>query len=329
MVEKQGLDVFDLDSPKGVDIPEGDSQHPVREYDKTEPSSLMSVEKAQLDVAISTARAYPRSVNAALQRARSLACAREDIAQGMTYALKRGQKIIKGPSIRLAEVMATSWGNARYGAHIVEEGRSYVVARGYAHDLETNVYAEVETRRRITHSDGRRYNDDMITVTSNAACAVAMRNALFKVIPGGFVTLIQTEAQRVARRESEGLEARRDKALSYFEKLGVTREQVLWTLGARGVEDIDWEGIDTMLGFATSIQSGEASVEGIFYNGEAEAAQGGTAPPEGRTSTSRGSAAEGSQRAAQSAPEQGADQHASPEGEAAREPNEGDSDDLL
>jgi len=301
------MDVFAIgEEEKGLAIPEGNGQE-VREYEVVEMGALMQMERANLDVAIATARAYPREVSRSLARAKSLACASPEIAGGMTYALKRGNKVIKGASVRLAEVMATSWGNIRYGATIIQEAEKVVVARGLAHDLETNVAASVEVRRRITHSDGRRYNDDLITVTANAACAIAMRNALFKVVPGGFVSLIQREAQKVARKESEGLEARREKALKFFESLGVKRETVFRTLGVRGVDDIDWEGIDTLLGFATSINSGEASVESIFEEGS-EASQGGDTPPEGRTSLKRGSAKEQAEEAtapAQEAEEDG------------------------
>lgn len=279
-------DVFEMEGESQLAIPEAKDQA-IREY---EDGALMQMEKANLDVSISTARHYPREVSRALARAKTLACASPDIASGMTYALKRGNKVIMGPSVRLAEVMATSWGNIRYGATIIEETDKFVVARGLAHDLETNVSASVEVRRRITDRNGRRYNDDMVTVTANAACSIAMRNALFKVVPGGFVHLIQREAQKVSRKEAEGLEVRREKAIGYFKKLGVSQDKVLHALGVRAIEDIDWEGIDILSGFAASIQTGEASVESIFEEVASSVSQGEDAPPEGKTSFKKGSA---------------------------------------
>jgi hypothetical protein len=38
-------------------------------------------------------------------------------------------------------------------------------------------------RRRIFDSRGRLFNDDMITVTGNAACAIAKRNAILSGVP--------------------------------------------------------------------------------------------------------------------------------------------------
>src|SRR5215470_13350412 len=162
----------------------------------TPPTALEALTRSELDVQIATARRYPRSL--ALFKQRALTMIRLDIetARGCFYALPRRQRQedgtfrrvnITGPSVRLAEIVATAWGNIRAGARIVAETDREVVAQGYCHDLETNNAQVMEISRRIVDRNGRRYPEDVITLTKNAACAIARRNAIYAVVPRAFV----------------------------------------------------------------------------------------------------------------------------------------------
>src|SRR5678816_4803120 len=99
----------------------------------------------------------------------------------MFYSLPRGGRNIVGPSVRFAEVVASSWGNIRSGARIIDIDDKFITAQGQCFDLEKNICVQVEVKRRITKKDGKRYDDDMIGVTGNAACSISLRNAVFKV----------------------------------------------------------------------------------------------------------------------------------------------------
>lgn len=55
-----------------------------------------------------------------------------------------------------------------------------MTAQGVFHDLERNVAITYEVRRRIVDKNGRRYKPDMIGVTANAACSIALRNAILR-----------------------------------------------------------------------------------------------------------------------------------------------------
>jgi len=240
-------------------------------------SALESIEKAAQNVQVATARQYPRGVSESLRKARDLVCYDPIIASECTFAIPRSGKIIMGKTIRLAEAMAIAWGNLRYGGRIIGMDNETLTAQGYAHDLETNVAVSVEVKRNIVDKYGRRFSLDLIRVTGQAAIAIAERNAIFKVIPGGYSNAIQREAQKVARGETEGLEVRLEKALKHFKSLGVDKGRVFSTLGAKGEKDITWHHIDRLIALATSLKTGEATVDELFPPE-------GEPPQEGRTS---------------------------------------------
>jgi hypothetical protein len=226
--------------------------------------ALGAVDRASIDMQVATAKQYPRSVDRALKEALTLATLDEDTAASMFYAMPRGGKTIEGPSARLAEVMAYSWGNLRVDADIVAEDKTHVTAMGTCFDVEKNVAVRVRVKRRITDKKGNRYNEDMIGVTSNAAISIALRNAVFKVVPQAFVRRIYGEARKASLGKGGTITQKRQKAFEWFAKLGIQETQVLEVLGVRGVDDIGEDQLITLRGMVTAIQDGESSVEQMF-----------------------------------------------------------------
>src|SRR5688500_14733606 len=81
--------------------------------------ALAALNRSEIDMQISTAKKYPRSVTRFKRDVESLACLDEETAATMFYSLPRGGKNIIGPSVRFAEVVASSWGNIRSGARVI------------------------------------------------------------------------------------------------------------------------------------------------------------------------------------------------------------------
>jgi len=227
--------------------------------------ALMAIDKAAIDIQIATAKNYPRSVDRSLKDAMTLATLDEDTAAGCFYALPRSGKTIEGPSVRLAEIMAYSWGNLRAEADIVAEDKTTITAMGTCFDLEKNVAVRVRVKRRITDKYGKRYNEDMIGVTSNAAISIALRNAVFKVIPAAFTRRIYLSARKASLGEGGTITQKRQKAMDWFAKLGVKPEQVFEVLGVKGMDDIGEDQLITLRGLVTAIQDGETTVEQVFH----------------------------------------------------------------
>ena len=241
---------------------------------------LTAISRAELDQQITTARAYPRSIKRFRDECLSMATLTEQVAEECFYALPRSGKTIEGPSARLAEIVASAWGNCRAGAQVTEEGADFVTARGVFHDLERNVQITMDVRRRITDKSGRRYNADMIAVTGNAACSIALRNAVFRGIPRAFWNESYEAARTCAVGNAQTLVNKRAAMFQHFQKLGATREAVLAALGVVGEEDIGIEQLATLKGLATAIKDGDTTVEQAFPMPEA--------PPKGKAPTQKG-----------------------------------------
>lgn len=249
-----------------------------RELAHTDVTVLQAISKAELDQQITTARAYPRSLRRFVEECMDMATLNERIAGECIYALPRDGKTIEGPSARLAEIVASAWGNCRAGARVVDEGPEFITAQGIFHDLERNVAITYEVRRRITDKHGKRYKADMVGVTGNAACSIALRNAVFKGVPKAFWSDIYDAARKAAVGDVKTIANRRADALARLQKMGATQDQVLAVLNVKGVEDIGTEELATLFGIATAIKDGDTTVEEAFAV-RAPSAKAGTAAP--------------------------------------------------
>lgn len=217
-----------------------------------------------VDAQVSTARKYPRSITAFIRRATELATLTPEIAASCVYALPRGGKAIEGPSVRMAEIIAHAWGNLRIQAGATESDAKYITARGEAWDVESNVAIAFEVRRRITNREGKTYDDDMITVTGNAAASIALRNAVFKTVPSSFWKPIYAKCRQIIAGDAKTFAARRDDMLKAFLVVGVTAERLCASLSLKGVQDITLEHMATLAGILNAIKDGETTIEDAF-----------------------------------------------------------------
>ena len=243
-------------------------------------AQLSLVLKAEIDTQIATAKAFPRSIKAFMDKTMSIATINEDVAQSCAYALPRGGKTLEGPSVRLAEIVVSSYGNIRAGARVIHNDGRKITAQGICHDLETNTCVTVEVSRSILQNvwepdptrpgknrkTGRMetMTEDMQVVTGQAACAIAFRNAVYKVVPAALIQDIYDKIKEVAKGTAETLPTRRKKALDYLHSLGVKDEQICQVLELKSVEDIDLEKLATLRGMCTLIKNQEATVAELF-----------------------------------------------------------------
>ena len=236
----------------------------VVQVDSSQGGALEQQTRGEIDVQIATARRYPRSIRQFQSRALEYATLDEDTAASCFYALPRDGKTVEGPSARLAEIVASAWGHMRVEARVVDEDDRFVKARGMAWDIENNVAIAFEARRRITNRAGKTYSDDMIAVTANAASSIALRNAVFKVVPAALWRPIYLKCREVAVGNAETLVNRRAKMLEHFQKMGVIADKVFALLGVKGAEDITLDHMATLRGLATAIKDGDTTVDEAF-----------------------------------------------------------------
>ena len=177
---------MDLANYEVAQVAQGDAQSVIQ---------MDAIEKANVDVQVATAKQFPRNVTRAIQNSIVMATIDPETAQMMRYALPRGGKPITGPSVHLAKLIVSNWGNIRAEAKVVQITDSQVVSRGTCWDLENNVATAIEVRRNIKGKGGQRFSDDMITVVGNAANSIAFRNAVFSVIPKAVTDKVYRAAQ--------------------------------------------------------------------------------------------------------------------------------------
>ena len=126
---------MNLENYEVAQVAQGDGQSIVQ---------LDAIEKANVDVQVATAKQFPRNLTRSIQNSIVMATMDVDTARTMGYALPRGGKPITGPSVHLAKLIVSNWGNIRAEAKVVQITDSQIVSRGTCWDLEKNVATAVE-----------------------------------------------------------------------------------------------------------------------------------------------------------------------------------------
>ena len=238
--------------------------HEIAEVDDA--STVARLARAEIDIQVATAHRWPRSISRVVNQIKGLVTISQEAAQECMYALPRGGKPIVGPSIRLAEIVASQWGNCRQGARIVSIDRKegYVEAEGVFHDLETNSATTKRVRRRIFDKKGKCFTDDMILVTGNAACSIALRNAIFGGVPKAVWNEAYKTAEHTVKGDIKTLPERRTAALKAMSAFGLKPEQVWLILGIGGEKDCGLDQIIELAGIHQSLKEGEITVEQLL-----------------------------------------------------------------
>ncbi len=242
--------------------------------------ALASIERAQIDVQISTAKRYPRQLSKVKQTMLGFATLDVETAEACFYTLPRGGKNIQGPSVRLAEIAVSCYGNLRAGSRILQTVTTgdcpHVVVQAVAHDLENNTAITIEKRRRITSkkdfkTGGRKpIDEDDINLAANAGSAIAFRDAVFKVVPMALIKPVYDAAKQVAIGNATTLADRRGKIFDRLAKMGAAKDRVLKFLGKSSIEDIGLDDIETLIGIGTGIKDGQFTIDEAFADSQAK-----------------------------------------------------------
>ena len=232
-----------------------------------EMSLAVSLTRAEIDQQIATAKQFPRSLGGAVDAMINMATMTPEMAEECVYAVPRGGKTIRGPSIRFAEIIASCWQNCRDAARVTHVDRieRYVEAEGAFHDLQTNRATVSRVKRTIEIKKGKKTIDlDMIQLAGAAAMSIARRNAILSGVPKVAWVRAYTAVEGVIRGDVKTLVERRDRAVAYFAKAGITTERLLKALEVKSVDDVTLDDLVTMQGWRTSLSSGDANLDELF-----------------------------------------------------------------
>jgi hypothetical protein len=272
-----------------LDLQEGD--YTITQVESSQ-GNLATIIGTEIDVQIRTAKAFPRSLAKFKAQALALATINQEVAESCEYSLPRGRDEIKGPSVRLAEIVVMSYQNIRAGARVVANTGRSITAQGICFDLENNVAITIEVTRSIMQNEYKYdrelkkrvrtgklvpMSEDLQTLVANAACKIAFRNAVFTVVPRPAWDEVYQETKLVALGSETTLVDRRNKAIDFFVKRGVKEEQIYRKLEVAGREDVTLEKLATLSRFKTSLKQEGHNLESLFAVEEPPADPGATA----------------------------------------------------
>ena len=191
----------------------------------------------EIQAAMVIAQKCPRDMVLAQKRIMN-ACTRKKLAESALYAYPRGGQTITGPSIRLAEVLAQSYGNIDFGIIELEQRQGESSVMTYAWDLETNVRQtkvftvkhERSARGGITKLTDPR---DIYEMTANQG-ARRLRACILGVIPGDIIEDAVEQCEKTMQStEKEPLIDRIKKMGAAFLEMGVNTAMLEKRLGHR------------------------------------------------------------------------------------------------
>ena len=184
---------------------------------------------AEVQAAIFLAKKFPRDVQQAVDRI-MIACQRPALAEAAVYTYAKGGTDITGPSIRLAEAIAQSWGNLQFGIKELDQRNGESTIEAYAWDTETNVRQNkvFQVRHlRFTRKGSYALEDprEIYELTANQG-ARRLRACILGIIPGDIVESAVEECERTMKAKADTSPEGINKLLDAFDGIGVKKIQI-------------------------------------------------------------------------------------------------------
>lgn len=238
--------------------------------------AIQAITRAEVDMQIATAKQYPRDITQALAKIKACAMLDKETAMECFYSLRRkdasgNDNQIEGLSVRMAEIIASAWGNIRVQTRIVGNDGKQITAQAICHDLESNTAVSKEVSRSIVNRYGKTFSQDMVIVTGNAASSIAFRNAVLAVIPKAITKNIIKEVKQLAMGKTLNLEESRRNVITYYNRAGATTDQLLDYLDITSVDDITEEHIFELRALRNAIEEGTTTIKETFTDPAKEA----------------------------------------------------------
>jgi hypothetical protein len=232
--------------------------------------AIQQITLAEIDQQVSTSKKYPRNINKFRSNVIAEATITPAVAESMMYALPvGGDKVETGPSIRLAEIVASQYGNLLVQGRIINIGDKTVTAQGVAWDMESNFKVSVEVTESIVKKDGSRYQERMVKNVCNSAISKAYRNAVFRVIPRSTVEWFLEQLEKNASCKTEEVAEKRATAISFLkEKYKIPLENILHFVGKKSIEEIGPRELTKIRAGLNAIKDGQGAPFSIFESPE-------------------------------------------------------------
>lgn len=183
------------------------------------------------------ARQFPRDPDWSLQNVLR-ECERPELAESAQYEFPKGDSVVKGPSIRLVEVLARHWGNIDSGVNEIEANDGSTMIKAYAWDLETNVSDEKTfsvKHERTTKRGSYKLTDerDIYEMVANKG-ARRKRACLLAVMPGWYVDAAVSACEETLKKSMTNGRSMEDviqSLVSAFSEFGISPAQIEEKMG--------------------------------------------------------------------------------------------------
>ncbi|HEY4152171.1 MAG TPA: hypothetical protein VGM38_02505 [Pseudolysinimonas sp.] len=213
------------------------------------------------------AKRFPRDSALAYQRTMT-SCLRIGLATEALYKFPRAGGAVEGPSIRLAEEMARSWGNVEYGLNELSRRSGESEMEAFAWDLETNTRSSQRfTVRHIRdRTEGGKALDterDIYEITANMG-ARRMRSRILAILPPELVRDAIARCKQTMRDGGgEPLEDRIKRMMAAFQPLGVMPQMIIDRLG-HSIDRVTPDELVDLAGIYQSLKDGQTKAADWF-----------------------------------------------------------------
>lgn len=232
--------------------------------------------KIELDMQVSTAKAYPRDYQKSLDKAKKVCTSSKEVALACAYTLdwitdKKTKKPLVGRSIRLAEAILSAWGNVHAATRVLGNDGRMVSAEAVVWDLENNVRLSVEVKRSILDSHGKMLKNEGIVNASHAASSIALRNIVFKLVPHSFIDEVYLAARTLALSDLDStgkektFEQKASELLTRLEqRYAIKPERILGYLYKNSINELTEDDLLIIKGVATELFAATILAENAF-----------------------------------------------------------------
>lgn len=234
---------------------------------------ISDIERASIDQQVATAQKFQRNIKLSTEEAEVIVTSSKEIAKSCGYVLKflkdkEGKvNIVKGKSVYLARIIAQCFGNMRCEQGILYADQTHVTCYGICFDLQKNLASKIIVKKPIIKKNGTRYSEDMIARTGMAGAAIAIRNAIFTVIPAAISELIYNKSLLFLAGEmtdqTKFLHERKRVFKEFMNKYDVTEEEALKCVGLKKIEQLSAEILIDLIDLLNSLESGDMMIETI------------------------------------------------------------------
>lgn len=240
----------------------------IQTQNRTQTEMMVSRQAQEVQAAMVVAKRFPRDEVDSYNRIMR-SCQRTSLAEQAMYEFPRGGTSVTGPSIRLAEAMAQSWGNLDFGVIELDQKPGESTVMSYCWDLETNtrqtkIFTVPHIRQTKRGAQALTDPRDIYEMVANQG-ARRLRACILGIIPGDVVDAALDRCQGTLKSNSKEplIDRVRKMAEAFQADYGVSLEMLEKYAGCKA-EAFTEQTIIKLRGVYKSIKDGMAAREQYF-----------------------------------------------------------------